>query len=270
MASEVALNPSRVKKDGQWQPVRHNSYPSPRPYPPNSLTRRLTSVTAKLKRGPFATIKESPVPSLESNSSVSLGFKAPLPPAWIHSSEHLIYIHPSRQLQDYQSASSRSVYRGNEFDEASSSPPRIIRTQSQWMAPPSASYVPSGLLVPEEPSIIREIATSGLNIEDPQEPGEHPVPVSGDLPREAIADLFDRVEDYEREHPDKIKEAGKVGTRVSEVGHNLTKTLKTMGSLRRKQTFEARLECESASTPRRRSATYPFDRKSVSTRSQHR
>ena len=85
------------------------------------------------------------------------------------------------------------------------------------------------------------IVSTDLGNEEPSEHGASPMAAGNDLPREAIADLFHRVNEYEREHPEVVRDSGKVWVRVNSVGHGLTKTFKTMSSLRRKQTFEARL-----------------------------
>lgn len=153
-----------------------------------------------------------------------------------------MYIHPSRQLHEFQNASSVCA-----CYEASSPTPALLRTQSQWRAQQPASYAPSGQPVTEGLSDIETSASSDPNFDDSEEHEHDLGPVGRHTSREAIADLFQRVETYEREHPAQIKDAGKVWVRVSEVGHDLTKTFKTMGSLRRKSTFEARLERNSTS-----------------------
>lgn len=243
--SEAALSPSQVKKSGKWWPTRHKSCPTQRPSVSISLPRRLSSAAAKMRR-PLSIIKED-VLSLKSNSSISLRLRTPLPAGWTYSSDHLIFINPSRQLQDYQSVSYHSAYRDDEVEQAYLAMPRLYRTQSQWTPPSPVSYVPSGFPMAEESMTVETKAPSFLEADDPWEPAEHPLAVDGDLPREAIADLFQRVGVSEQEPPDRIKDAGKVWVRVSEVGQGLTKTLKTMGSLRRKQPFEARLHCDSSS-----------------------
>ncbi|KAJ4333983.1 transcriptional regulator [Ascochyta clinopodiicola] len=106
-------------------------------------------------------------------------------------------------------------------------------------------YVPNGFPETREPTTVETSVASVPDIEDLPQSAEHPVPLDTDLSRDAIADLFHRVEAYEREHLDDTKDAGTVWVRVSEVGHGLTKTLKTMGSLRRRPTFKARLETDS-------------------------
>lgn len=247
MAGEVALSPSQVKKDGQWQPIRDKIAQSQRPSPPNSPPRRLSSVTAKLKRRPLSPINEDKVSSLNSDSSISLRLKSALPyqpSTRSHSTEHLIYIHPSRQLQKYQSVSSQCT------NEAYASTPRLYRTQSQRTALPE-SYLPSGIPICQVPSTVETCASTLLETDDTFEPGADPMPVDEDLPREAIADLFHRVEEYERQHPEKINDAGKVWVRVSEVGQGLTKTFKTMGSMHKKHTFETRHDYNEPKFPAR-------------------
>ncbi|KAF1361213.1 hypothetical protein EJ07DRAFT_154544 [Lizonia empirigonia] len=256
MVDEAALSPSQVKKYGKWWPIRHKSCPTQRPSVSISLPRRLSSAAKKMRR-PMSIIKED-VLSLKSNSSVSLRLRTPLPAAWTLSSDHLIFIHPSRQLQDYQSVSYRSAYRDDEVAQAYLAMPRLYRTQSQWTPPSPVSYVPSGFPMAEESMTVETSATSFIESEGPWEPAEHPLAVDEDLPREAIADLFQRVGVYEQEPPDRIKDAGKVWVRVSEAGQGLTKTLKTMGSLRRKQPFEARLHCDSTSMPPVMPRNMPF------------
>ncbi|KAF2623681.1 hypothetical protein BU25DRAFT_424647 [Macroventuria anomochaeta] len=200
--------------------------------PPISIPRRLSSLRAGLKRKPLSTINEDKVPSLRSVSTGSLIVNTALPcqpPAWSHSSEHLIHIQPSEELQALQSVSSYST------NDGYGPMPRLYRTQSQWMAPPPESYMPSGM------PVWQGLTTTNLDNEDPSELGGKAMAVGEDLSREEIASLFRRIEEYEREHPEIINDAGKVWVRVDRVGHGLTKTFKTMGSLHKKRTFEARL-----------------------------
>lgn len=255
MAGEVALSPSQVKKDGQWRPIRHKTAPSHRPYPPLPIPRRLSSVTAKLRRRPLSTISEDQAPSLKTSSTVNLNPKSASSPyqsfAQTHSTEHLIHIQPSRQLQAFQSVSYHSV------DEAFWSTPRLYRKQSQWTIPPE-SHVPNEISVTDGQTAIETSVTSAVHAEYLLEPVETPMTTDEELPREAIADLFQRVEEYEREHPENAKDAAKVWVRASEVSQGLTKTLKTMGSLSRRQTFEARSRHDSGFGSLSSSRTIPI------------
>ena len=254
MAGEVALSPSQVKKDGQWRPIRHKTAPSYRPSPPLPIPRRLSSVTARLRRRPLSTINEDQAPSLKTSSTASLKLKSASPYqsfARTHSTEHLIHIQPSRQLQAFQSVSYHSV------DEAFWSTPRLYRMQSQWTVPPE-SHVPSEISVTEGPTAIDTSVISAVDAEYLLESVETPVTADEDLPREAIADLFQRVEEYEREHPENPKDAVKVWIRASEVSQGLTKTLKTMGSLSRRPTSEARPRHDSGFGPSSPSRMVPI------------
>ncbi|KAH6611936.1 hypothetical protein C7974DRAFT_87668 [Boeremia exigua] len=233
MAGEAPLSPSQVRRDGRWRPVRHKTAPSIRPLPRTSDPQRRSSLRAVLKRKPLSTISEDKSPSLKSNSTVSLRLNIALPyqsSVFSHSSDHLLYFQPSQQLQNLQSVSFHCT------DEAYESMPRLYRTQSQWKTSPIRYYQLS-----DTPVIQRLMVHDMDAYETHSESGGSPTTAREDLPREAIADLFHRVEAYEREHPEVVRDSGKVWVRVNSVGHGLTKTFKTMSSLRKKQTFEARI-----------------------------
>ncbi|KAF9694268.1 hypothetical protein EKO04_007930 [Ascochyta lentis] len=259
MAGQVDLSPSQVRQDEHWWLIRHKTAPNHSPSPSLSIPRRLSSVTLKLRRKPLPTINEDQVPSLKTDSSDSLKLTPALShqtSTWAYCSERLIYICPSRQLQELQSVSYCSADEDDEVDKTYWPTWRVYRMQSEWPASPDF-YVPSGAPETEESAAVEKIVASVPDTEDVLETGDQLVTVEEDLPREAIADLFYRVEEYEREHPDNNKDAGKVWVRVSEVGQGLTKTLKTVGSLRRKQTFQARLKLDPTDKPTTSSGIVP-------------
>ena len=119
--------------------------------------------------------------------------------------------------------------------------PKPYRTQSHWTAPPE-SYVPSGVSAFNRPTTVETSDFVAIDAGDPPEPEEITIDVDENLPRDAIAELFHRVEEYDQQHPENIKDAGKVWVRVNSVGHGLTKTFKNMGSLHKKRSLEPRLE----------------------------
>ncbi|KAJ8112481.1 hypothetical protein OPT61_g5155 [Boeremia exigua] len=235
MVGEVPLSPSQVRKDGRWRPVRHNTAPSLRSSRPTSAPRRRSSLRAVLRCKPLSTISEDIAPSTKSNSTVSLKLNAAVPyqpSAWSHSTEHLLYFHPSQQLQNYQSVSFHCT------GEACESMPRLYRTQSQWVAPSTRSDELGDTPAYRDPNTSEEDTYIDRNLEEGSESGIASVVSEEDIPREAIADLFHRVEEYEREHPEIVRDSGKVWVRANSVGHGL---IRTMSTLHKKPTFEARL-----------------------------
>lgn len=254
MAGEVAQSPSQVKKDGRWQPIRHNTAPSLRSYPPGSIPRRRSSLRAITGRRPLPPIQEYRTASVKTRSTGSLEDLIPTyhPTSWKSSSERLVFISESPQLQQIQSVSLSC----SEDLWGCESAPRLYRTQSQWARSLPVSYFSSGIPVfesslslevqhtptPEATPPPETIATPGVDKRDSSELEANFVCVGEDLPREDIAELFQRVEEYDREHPEVLRESGMVWVRVNSVSHGLTRTLKTMGSLHKKKpSFEARL-----------------------------
>ncbi len=238
MTGEAPLSPSQVKKDGRWRPVRHKTSPSLRSTPSLSTPQRRSSLRAVLRRKPLSTITEDRAPSMKSNSTVSLRLNTAVnyqPPPWSQSSEHLLYFRPSQQLQNFQSVSFHCT--GGAFECM----PRLYRTQSQCTAPSSRSYESSDISSCCGPTLPAADATVELDFEAGQGSRGDAISPGEDLPREAIADLFHRVEKYEQEHPEVVRDSGKVWVRANSVGHGLTKTIKTMSALHKKPTFEARI-----------------------------
>ncbi|KAF3052880.1 hypothetical protein E8E11_010941 [Didymella keratinophila] len=175
-----------------------------------------------------------------------------LPTSWKSSSERLVVILESPQLQQLQSVSLSFV----EDTWRSEPAPRLYRTQSQWTKPAPATYQPSGISAfesstsldvhcgptPEYTPPLETAVSSALDERELLEVGMEFVCMEHRLPREDIASLFYRVEEYDRSHPEIVRDSGKVWIRVNSIGHGLTKTLKTMGSLHKKKpSFEARL-----------------------------
>jgi hypothetical protein len=254
MAGEVAQSPSQVKKDGRWRPIRHNTAPSVRSYPPGLIPPRRSSLTAFQSRRSLAPIQEYRAASVASRSTGSLEDLVPtyLPTSWKSSSERLVVIPESPQLQQLQSVSLSFV----EDTWTSESKPPLYRTQSQWTRPAPAIYMPSGIpqlrsstplevhSAPTQESTppLETDDTSALDGRESSEVEAEFVCVEQQLQREDIAELFYRAGEYDRQHPDVVRESGKVWVRVNSIGHGLTKTLKTMGSLHKKKpSFEARL-----------------------------
>jgi len=254
MAGEVAQSPSQVKKDGRWRPIRHNTAPSIRSYPPGLIPPRRSSLTAFQRRRSLAPIQEYKAASVTSRSTGSLEDLVPtyLPTYWKSSSERLVVIPESPQLQQLQSVSLSFV----EDTWRSEPAPRLYKTQSQWTRPAPATYMPSGIPTlesstslevqypptPEPTSPLETAATSVLDERESLEIETEFMCVEHRLPREDIASLFYRAEEYDRSHPEIVRDSGKVWVRVNSIGHGLTKTLKTMGSLHKKKpSFEARL-----------------------------
>lgn len=254
MKGEVAQSPSQVKKDGRWRPIRRNTAPSIRSYAPGLITPRRSSLRAFQRQKSLAPIQEYEAASLASLSTGSLEDLVPtyLPTSWESSSERLVVIPESPQLQQLQCVSLSFSEETWRYEPA----PTLYRTQSQWSRSSPASYVPSG--IPEfegsifleyqythtpEPTPSSEIAaTFALDERESSEVEAESVCEGQQLPREDIAELFLRAEKYDREHPGIVRESGKVWVRVNSVGHGLTRTLKTMGSLHKKKpSCEARL-----------------------------
>jgi hypothetical protein len=237
MAVEAPLIPSQVRQDGQWWSVRHKTSPNLRQQPPPpGLPRRRSSLRQALRRKPLFTISEDKAPSLKSNSTVSLRLNIvePYRPFSMSTfSEHLVYFCPSQQLQNYQSVSFHRV------DEAGNSTSRLFRTQSQWRGPSQSSYDT------DQSSTMTwtfdSNTTASFDYEDT--PSSQPTEEDQDLPRKAIADLFHRVEAYEREHPEVVRDAGTVWVRVNSVGRGLSTRLKKMSRRDKKDSasFEPRL-----------------------------
>lgn len=243
MAVEAPLIPSQVRQDGQWWPVRHKTSPNLRQQPPPpGLPRRRSSLRQALRRKPLFTISEDKAPSLKSNSTVSLrlNITEPYRPFSMSTfSEHLVYFCPSQQLQNYQSVSFHRV------DEAGNSTSRLFRTQSQWRGPSQSSYDQS-LYDTDQSSTMTwtldsNTTSASFDYEDP--PSPQPTEENQDFPREAIADLFHRVEAYEREHPEVVRDAGTVWVRVNSVGRGLSTRIKKMSRRDKKASppFEPRL-----------------------------
>jgi hypothetical protein len=254
MAGEVAQSPSQVKKDGRWRPIRHNTAPSIRSYPPGLIPPRCSLHTAFRGRRSLASIQEYKAASVTSRSTGSLESLVPtyLPTSWKSSSERLVVIPGSPQLQQFQSVSLSFVE-----DTWSSEPaPQVYRTQSQWTRPALAIYMPSGISAfesstsldvhhvptPESTPPPETAVTSALDERGSWEVEPEFVCMERRLPREDITSLFYRVEEYDQERPEIVCDSGKVWVRVNSIGHGLTKTLKTVGSLHKKKpSFEARL-----------------------------
>ena len=229
MAVEAPLIPSQVRQDGQRWPVRHKTSPNLRQQPPPpGLPRRRSSLRQALRRKPLFTISEDKAPSLKSNSTVSLRLNIvePYRPSSMSTfSEHLVYFCPSQQLQNYQSVSFHRV------DEAGNSTSRLFRTQSQWRAPPSqCSYSDTDRSSTTTWTFDSNTTAPPLDYYE-DTPSPHPTEeAEQDLPREAIADLFHRVEAYEREHPEVVRDAvGTVWVRVNSVGRELSTRIKKIG-----------------------------------------
>ena len=103
------------------------------------------------------------------------------------------------------------------------------------------SYVPSGIPFVEV-STMDETSDSRIHgTDNVLESKGTSMDVDEGLPREAIAELFSRVEEYEQQHPEKIEDGGKVWVRVNSVSNNLTKTIKNVGSLPKKRSSDPRL-----------------------------
>jgi hypothetical protein len=251
MAVESPLIPSQVRQDGQWWPVRHKTSPNLRqqPPPPPGLPRRRSSLRQTLRRKPLFTISEDNAPSLKSNSTVSLrlNITEPYRPLSMSTfSEHLVYFCPSQQLQNYQSVSFHRV------DEAGNSTSRLFRTQSQWRGPSQSSYDT------DQSSTMTwtfDSNTTSASFDYEDTPSPQPTEEDQDLPREAIADLFHRVEAYERQHPEVVRDAGTVWVRVNSVGRGLSTRLKKMSRRDKKASpsLESRL---SYSVPQSRMRVY--------------
>lgn len=236
MACEVPLSPSQVRRDGHWQPIKHKTAPSLRSPLLTSQPPRRPSLRAVLRRKPLSIINEDKTPSVKSDSTVSLRLNTNLPyqpSAWPRSSEHLIHFHPSQQLQNFQSVSFHCT------DEAYDTMPRMYRTHSQWAAPSPRPYETNDIPIPTSPTVYRSAAW--FNQQEQSDAGVRATTAGDDVPREAIADLFHRAEEYERENPKVVRESGKVWVRVNSIGYSLAERLKRMGSLRKKRTFEARV-----------------------------
>lgn len=238
MAVESPLIPSQVRQDGQWWPVRHKTSPNLRQQPPPSgLPRRRSSLRQALRRKPLFTISEDKTPSLKSNSTVSLrlNITEPYRPLSMSTfSEHLIYFCPSQQLQNYQSVSFHRV------DDAGNSTSRLFRTQSQWRGPSqSSSDTDQGSTM----TSTMDSNTTAPSFDYEDIPSPQPTEEDPEIPREAIADLFHRVEAYEREHPEVVRDAGAVWVRVNSVGRGLSTRIKKMSRRDKKASpsFEPRL-----------------------------
>ncbi|KAF1925198.1 uncharacterized protein M421DRAFT_260865 [Didymella exigua CBS 183.55] len=254
MAVEVAQSLSQVKKDGRWQSFRHNTAPSISSSPPGSIPPRRSSLRTFRGRRPLAPIQEYKASPITTRSTGSLEdlIRTYHPTSWKSSSERLVLISESPQLQQIQSVSLSFSEESWRYEPA----PKLYRTHSQWTRPPPAAYVPSGIPAFEsstslqyqytpnsEPTLSPETAvTPVLDEQDSSEHETEILSVGPDLPREDIAELFHRAEEYYRGHPEVVRESGKVWVRVNSVSHGLSKTLKTMGSLRKKKpSCEARL-----------------------------
>jgi hypothetical protein len=254
MAGEVAQRPSQVKKDGRWRPIRHNTAPSIRSHPPGLISPRRSSFRAFRDRRPLPSIREYKTATVKTRSTGSLEDFAPtyLPTSWKSSSERLVLISESPQLQQIQSVSLSFTEETWRCKPA----PKLYRTQSQWTRRWPASYAPSGISefessaslgfqytpTPKPTPPLETIATPTLDERESSELEVETVCVGQDLPRQDIAELFYRAGEYDREHPEVVRESGKIWVRVNSVSHGLTRTLKTMGSLHKKKpSFEARL-----------------------------
>jgi hypothetical protein len=240
MAGEVAPSPSQTEKNGHWRPVRHNSVPTHKASAPFPIPRRLSS-TAELRKHRLSTINE--VSTSKTDDSIN---RLSIPPCQSlprnHSSEHIIYIQPSLQLRAYQSVSYHSIEGGNRLDEAHWSASGLYKPQNQWTVPP-ITYVPTGLPTTPASTPYETCVQFVFNAVDPLEPWENPMTVDEDLPHEQIVDLLDRIEEHERTDRKLHADPSSAWLRVSEASQDLTRSLtKTMGSLKKKPTFEARLE----------------------------
>lgn len=235
MAGEVPLSPSQVRKNGRWRPIRHKTTPNLRSPSPTSTPPRQSSLRAALRRKPLSTINEDKAPSLRSNSTVSLRLNTGLPyqpSRWSHSSESLVCFHPSQQLQNYQSVSLHCA------DTWYESMLPVYTTHSEQTVPPRRSYESSDV---QSPTTYRTDTSFDLDNEENLESRANRPLAEEEIPREAIADLFHRVSEYERDQPEVVRDSGKVWVRVNSVGHGLSRKLKIMGSLRKEKGFEARL-----------------------------
>lgn len=253
MAGEVAQSPPQVNKDGRWRPIRQNTAPSFRSYPPELIPPRRSSLRALQSRLPLAPIQEYKTASVTSRSTDSLEDQVPtyLPTSWMSSSECLVVIPESPQLQQLQSVSLSFV-----DDPWKSEPAQLYQTQSHWSRLAPAIYLQSGIpnwegstsrevqytYSPESRPSLDTATTYAFEERKSWEIEAEFMRAEQRLPREEIAEFFYRAEEYDREHPEFVSESGKVWVRVNSVSHGLTKTLKTMGSLRmKKSSFEARL-----------------------------
>lgn len=249
MAGEFALSPSQVKRDGIWRPIRHNtkSTPSLRSYPLGSTPPRKSSLRAFRGQRPLAAVQEYKAASIETHSTGTLDSLTHThhPTSWKSSSEQLVLVSESPQLQQIQSVSMSFPEDSRRSESVSS----LYGSQSQWARPPPSSDVLSGIPASESsPSLgiqctltPETAATSYLDDGDSSKFEVGYACAGEDLPREDIAELFHRVEEYEGK-PEVVRESGKVWVRVNSVSHGLSRTLKTVGSLRKKKpSFEARL-----------------------------
>lgn len=236
MAGETPLIPSQVREAGHWRPVRHMTGQSLRSLPPVSTPPRRPSFKAVLRRKPLSTINEDKTPSLRSSSSLRLDVDLTNQfSIRSYSSESLVCFFPSQQLQNYQSVSLHC------YNTRPDPTPQMYRTQSQWTAPSLRSRDSSEILSCQSPTVCRTDGSFDIKYEQQLESGAGPAPTGEDIPREAIADLFHRVEEYEQGQPEVVRDSGKVWVRVNSVGHGLSRRLQNMGSLRKRHTFEARL-----------------------------
>ena len=202
----------------------------------------------------MAPIQEYKAASVTSRSTGSLESLLPtyLPTSWKSSSDRLVVIPESPQLQQLQSVSLSFV----EDTWTPEPAPRVYKTHSQWTRPAPAIYMPSGIPASgsstsldvhyaptrESTPAPESAVTSNLDERELWEVEPDFVCMERRLPREDIASLFYRVEEYDREHPEIVRDSGKVWVRVNSIGHGLTKTLKTMGSLHKKKpSLEAHL-----------------------------
>lgn len=251
MADEVAQSPSQVKQDGSWRPIRHNTTPSIRSYPPGSKIPRRSSLRAFARKRPLAPIQEYKASSAKNRGTGSLEDLIPTynPTSWKSSSDQLVLISESPQLQQIQSVSLSFPEDSWRYESA----PHLYRTQSQWTRTSPTSRIPSGIPTfegyssleisnPEDGPPSDASAIHDLDDGDSADYEAHHMCPRQHLPREDIAELFQRVEGYDRAHPEIVRDSGKVWVRVNSVSRGLSKTLKTMGSLHKKTpSFEARI-----------------------------
>lgn len=150
-------------------------------------------------------------------------------------SEHIVYFHPSQQLQNYQSVSFHCA------DEAYDSSSSLFRTQSQWKSLPRQPFENGDISMSQYLTSPELNVPGGCERSEPSDPATSPTDFVEELPRAAIADLFQRVADYERDHPEIVRDSGKVWIRVNSVGRGLSTRIRTIGWPGKKPSFEARV-----------------------------
>jgi hypothetical protein len=250
MKSEVNSSSPQINKQGRRRLSKRKTELTHKATATKSTPWRLFFFPAKPKKEPSSTVNEdprSPLGNKKSPKPKPIASCAPL--AKDPSSEHLIYIHPSSQLQEYQSVSCHTTEDRKQIDEIRSSSLRIYKTQSQWLCPATSSQQ-SGLSTGAS-TVCDSSEKPIFNRVDSMDPGDRPVIIARDLWCDQVVDSVQGVGQYEHDHPKDNRNTNRahmhINTNTTNQSPPISPSTKTPPN--KKHTFQPRLERNTITLP---------------------